>query len=107
LSQGLLTNKYLREIPNDSRAAKAHGFLKAQDVSPEVRNKIRQLNDIASARGQTLAQMAIAWVLRRPEVTSALIGASRVEQIEDIVGALGNLEFTPAELTQIDQIAPV
>ena len=104
LAQGMLTNRYLNEIPEDSRAAKPHGFLKREHVTDERVSKVRQLNEIAQARGQTMAQLAIAWVLRRPVVTSALIGASRVEQIEDIVAGLNRLDFTQEELDQIEKI---
>ena len=104
LAQGLLTNRYLEGIPEDSRANKPHGFLKRGDVTEDKRSQVRRLNQLAQARGQTLAQMALAWVLRHPQMTSALIGASRVAQIEDAVGALKNLAFTSAELQTIDQI---
>jgi L-glyceraldehyde 3-phosphate reductase len=104
LAQGLLTDRYLNEIPTDSRAAKPHGFLKRDQVTEERIGKVRRLNEIAQARGQTMAQMAIAWVLRRPVVTSALIGASRVQQIEDIAGAQKNLAFTQEELDKIESI---
>lgn len=104
LAQGLLTNRYLQEIPEGSRASKPHGFLRPEHVTEERINKVRRLNEIAQARGQTMAEMAIAWVLRHPGMTSALIGASRVQQIEDIVGALNNLSFSEEELRRIDQI---
>jgi L-glyceraldehyde 3-phosphate reductase len=104
LAQGLLTNKYLNDIPGDSRAAKAHGFLQASQVDAAMVGKIRALGALAEARGQSLAQMAIAWVLRQPAVTSALIGASRVSQIEDCVDALSNLAFDAQELAKIDAL---
>ena len=104
LSQGLLTNRYLEGIPSDSRAAKKHGFLKRKAVTKDVICKVNDLNKIAKKRGQSLAQMALAWVLRDNLVTSVLIGASKVEQIEDNVQALGNLEFAPEELRSIDGI---
>jgi len=104
LAQGLLTGRYLNGIPEDSRAAKPHGFLKREAVTEETVGKIRKLNDIAAARGQSLAQMALAWVLRQPAVTSALVGASRVSQIEDNVGALENMGFSDEELRAIDAI---
>ncbi|HEX7940172.1 MAG TPA: aldo/keto reductase, partial [Gemmatimonadaceae bacterium] len=104
LAQGLLTDKYLAGIPSDSRAAKPHGFLKREQITDETLAKVRRLHDCARARGQTLAQMALAWVLRRPEVTSALIGASRPSQIEDAIGALANRTFTSDELTAIEDI---
>jgi L-glyceraldehyde 3-phosphate reductase len=102
LAQGLLTNRYLDGIPADSRAAKPHGFLKREQITPEKLQVISQLNQIAAARGQTLAQMAIAWVLRHPTMTSALIGASRLAQIRDCVGALRSLSFSADELARID-----
>jgi L-glyceraldehyde 3-phosphate reductase len=104
LAQGLLTDRYLAGIPADARAAKAHGFLKANQITPAVIAKVRKLDALAQARGQKLAQMALAWVLRDPVITTALIGASKVSQIEDNLAALKNLTFTPAELAAIDQI---
>jgi L-glyceraldehyde 3-phosphate reductase len=104
LAQGLLTDRYLTEIPADSRAAKPHGFLKRDQVTEERLSKVRQLSQIAIERGQAMSQMAIAWVLRNPGVTSALIGASRPEQISDIVAATQKLDFTAQELQQIDAI---
>jgi L-glyceraldehyde 3-phosphate reductase len=104
LAQGLLTNRYLEGIPEDSRAAKPHGFLKREQVTPEKVQTVCQLNELAAARGQTLAQMAIAWVLRHPGMTSALIGASRLAQIKDCLGALQNLVFSTAELARIDAL---
>ncbi len=104
LAQGMLTNRYLEGIPADSRAGQGVFFLKPKDVTDEKVNKARKLNDLAQARGQTLAQMSLAWVLRLPQVTSALIGASKPEQIEDAVGALQNLAFSSEELAQIDAI---
>jgi len=103
LAQGMLTDRYLSGIPENSRAAKG-GFLKPAQITEDKLAKVRRLNELAQARGQTLAQMSLAWVLRHPEVTSALIGASRVEQIEDAVGALQNLEFTAEQLASIEQI---
>ena len=104
LAQGLLTDKYLDGLPADSRAAKAHGFLRPDDITPEKLDQIRRLDGIARQRGQTLAQMALAWVLRHPGVTSALIGASRVRQIEDGVAALQAAAFQPEELRAIETI---
>jgi L-glyceraldehyde 3-phosphate reductase len=104
LAQGLLTNKYLSGIPADSRAAKPSGFLKADQVTDEKIAKIMRLNEIAGKRGQSLAQMALAWVLRGGRVTSALIGASRVTQIEENIAALNYLEFSSDELKQIEEI---
>jgi L-glyceraldehyde 3-phosphate reductase len=104
LAQGLLTNRYLQDIPADSRAAKPHGFLKAEHVTEERLDKVRRLNEMAQQRGQTMAQLAIAWVLRRPVVTSALIGASRVQQVEDAVNGIKTLEFSQEELDKIEGI---
>jgi L-glyceraldehyde 3-phosphate reductase len=104
LAQGLLTNRYLDGIPTDSRASKPHGFLKRKDIDDRRLSRVRALSEIASRRGQSLAQMALAWVLRHPQMTSALIGASGVEQIEQNVAALNRLQFSPEELGQIDQI---
>jgi len=100
----LLTNKYLDGLPADSRAAKAHGFLRPGEITPEKLDKVRRLNGIAQQRGQTLAQMALVWVLRHAGVTSAIIGASRVRQIEDGVAALQAAAFHPDELQAIDAI---
>ena len=104
LAQGMLTTKYLNGIPEDSRAAQGKSLRKSFINEKTIAN-IKALNDIAEKRGQTLAQMALAWVLRGGHVTSALIGASRPEQIEDSVGALKNLDFSEAELKEIDQYA--
>ena len=106
LAQGLLTDRYLAGIPADSRAGKPHGFLKAAQVTPDTLAVVRRLGDHAASRGQSLAQMALAWVLRHPGVTSALIGASRPAQVDDAVGALRNLHFTNDELAGIDAIVP-
>jgi L-glyceraldehyde 3-phosphate reductase len=104
LAQGLLTAKYLLGIPDGSRAAD-HKSLPTEFLSEDILARVRALNDIARRRGQTLAQMAIAWVLRDPRITSALIGASRPEQIADCIGALEKLEFSPGELDEIDDNA--
>ncbi|OLC05380.1 MAG: L-glyceraldehyde 3-phosphate reductase [Gemmatimonadetes bacterium 13_1_40CM_4_69_8] len=104
LAQGLLTDRYLSGIPADSRAAKPHGFLKREEVTEDVLGRVRRLTDCARARGQTLAQMALAWVLRHPEVTSVLVGASRPQHIEDAVAALAHRSFASDELRTIDQI---
>lgn len=106
LAQGMLTDKYLAgDIPDGSRASKKHGFLRPEHITDEKLGKARKLNEIASARGQKLAQMALAWVLRHPGMTSALIGASKVSQIEEAVGALNNLTFSDEELDRIDKIS--
>jgi L-glyceraldehyde 3-phosphate reductase len=104
LAQGLLTDRYLEGIPEDSRAAKPHGFLQQDAITPEKLHTIRELNQVARQRGQSLAQMAIAWVLRDKRVTSALIGVSRAEQLQDNLAALDSLSFTDEELNQIEQI---
>jgi L-glyceraldehyde 3-phosphate reductase len=104
LAQGLLTNKYLKGVPENSRARAEGSFLK-EFLSDENIKRVRALNEIASGRGQTLAQMAIAWVLRDKRVTSALVGARNVEQLDNSLDALKKLEFTDAELKQIDLYA--
>ncbi len=104
LAQGMLTNKYLGGIPKGSRATQGKS-LREEFLSEEALSKIRALNDIAQARGQTLAQMAIAWVLRHGGITTALIGASKPSQVIDCAGAVANLEFTEAELAAIDAAA--
>lgn len=104
LAQGLLTDKYLHGIPEGSRASKPSGFLRPEQITAEKVSKVTKLNEMAKARGQSLAQMSIAWVLRNPVITSALIGASRVSQIDDALGALKYLNFTPIELEQIETI---
>jgi len=103
LAQGLLTDKYLGGIPADSRAARAH-FLKPDDVSPERLAVVERLNELARTRGQKLAQLALAWVLRHPGMSSVLIGASRPAQIDDAVGALALQEFSREELAAIDAL---
>jgi L-glyceraldehyde 3-phosphate reductase len=104
LAQGMLTDKYLEGIPVGSRATQ-HSTLSPDLITDETMDKIRALNEIAAGRGQTLAQMAIAWALRDPRVTSALVGASSVEQLEANVGALDRLDFTEDELDEIDRHA--
>jgi L-glyceraldehyde 3-phosphate reductase len=106
LAQGQLSDKYLGGIPAGSRAAKEHGALRPEQLTEERLEQIRQLDAIAQQRGQTLAKMAVAWVLRHPTMTSALIGASTVQQVEDNVAALQNLAFSEDELRAIDAIAP-
>lgn len=104
LAQGLLTDKYLDGIPVGSRASKPSGFLKEDQVTPEVVAKVGRLNELARRRGQTLAQMAVAWLLRDDRMTSVLIGASSVRQLEDNLGALDETFFTGDELREIDGI---
>ncbi len=103
LAQGLLTNKYLAGVPTDSRAAR-NGFLKERDLTEETITKVTKLVQVAAARGQSLAQMALVWALRGGRLTSALIGASRVSQIEENVAALSNPDFTQEELDLIEEI---
>ncbi|MGG1574319.1 L-glyceraldehyde 3-phosphate reductase [Fictibacillus sp. NRS-1165] len=107
LAQGLLTNKYISGVPSDSRAAKSTGALGENEITPEVIERVRRLNEIAADRGQSLPQMALSWVLRGGKVTSALIGASRVSQIEENIAALDNLDFSDQELQKIDEILTV
>ncbi len=104
LAQGLLTNRYLRDIPEDSRAAKPHGYLQAESVNAETLTRVRALHEVAAGRGQSLAQMALSWVLRDERVTSALIGVSRLEQLEDNLAAVAHLTFSPEELDAIERI---
>jgi L-glyceraldehyde 3-phosphate reductase len=104
LAQGLLTNKYLHGIPQDSRAAKSTGFLQESQVTDEVIGKIKKLNSLAEQRGQTLAQMALAWLLKDNRVTSVLIGASKPEQLADSLKSLDNINFSADELEKIEAI---
>jgi len=104
LAQGLLTDKYLKGVPETSRAAKAHGFLRKDSITDEKLAKVKALNDLAQQRGQSLAQLALVWTLRRDTVTSALIGTSKVSQVEDCVGALENPTLSPEELEAIEAI---
>jgi L-glyceraldehyde 3-phosphate reductase len=103
LAQGLLTNRYLHGIPEGSRASKPHSFLKKETLTPERLDTVRKLDALAKARGQTLAQMALAWVLRQPAVTSALIGASHPSQLEENIKALNAAPFSDDELAAIDR----
>ena len=107
LAQGLLTNRYLAGIPADSRAGHDPRFLKPEDITETKVGQIRALDALAKKRGQSLAQMALAWVLRLPVITTALIGASKVSQIEDNLGALKNLDFSPDEITAIERILAI
>ncbi len=104
LAQGLLTDKYLKGIPDDSRAAKTHGFLRKDEVTDEKTGKAKKLNDIALKRNQTLAQMAISWLLKDKRITSVLIGASSVAQLDDNLSSLNNLMFEHEELKAIDEV---
>jgi L-glyceraldehyde 3-phosphate reductase len=103
LAQGLLAGRYLAGIAVDSRAGKEHGFLRPKDLTDEKLRRVQALAGIAAARGQSLAQMSVAWLMAKPFVTSVLIGASRVGQIKDNLGALGNTTFSPDELAAIDR----
>ena len=104
LAQGLLTNKYVSGVPTGSRAT-ANKSLLPESINEQTLGRVKELNLIAKRRSQSLAQMAIAWVLRDQRMTTALIGASRPEQVEDCVGALTNLHFDESELTELDQYA--
>src|SRR5882757_5236235 len=104
LAKGILTDRYFKGIPADSRAGHDKRFLRPADITDEVLAKTKKLNDLAQSRGQTLAQMALAWVLRHKVVTSALIGASKVQQVDDCVGAVKNLNFSGEELALIEKI---
>jgi L-glyceraldehyde 3-phosphate reductase len=103
LAQGLLSDRYLQGIPSDSRAARDF-FLKKKDIGEDTLSKVKALNGVARERGQTLAAMAVAWVLRNPQVTSALVGTSKVSQVDDNVAALRNLKFSAEELRKIDDV---
>jgi len=104
LAQGLLTDRYLNGIPNDSRAAKTHGFLKSEEVTSGKVNTIKKLNEIAAGRKQSLAQMALSWLLKDKRITSVLIGASSVQQLENNLDALQNLNYTTEELDAIEKV---
>jgi L-glyceraldehyde 3-phosphate reductase len=104
LAQGLLTDKYLKGIPEGSRASKEHGFLKTTDITDEKLLKIKKLNSLAQQRNQSLAQMALAWILKDKRITSVLIGASSVEQLDNNINALDNLQFSKDELSAIETI---
>ena len=104
LAQGLLTNQYLNGVPEGSRASKAHGFLKTSHITEAVLAKIKALNEIAQQRQQSLAQMALAWLLKDPRVTSVLIGASSAKQLSDSLACLHHLTFSPEELSAIEVI---
>ncbi len=104
LAQGMLTDKYLQGIPSDSRAAKSHGFLKKDQITPERLKQINQLNVIAESRGQKLAQMALSWILKDERITSVLVGASKPEQLADSLKCLDNISFDQTELNQIESI---
>ena len=104
LAQGMLTDRYLKGIPADSRAAKEHGFLKTNEITTDKLVKIKKLNDLAEKRGQSLSQMAIAWLMKKPVITSVLIGVSSVEQLDANLGTLDNTFFNEEELSEIEKI---
>ena len=104
LGQGLLTNRYLGGIPADARASRDPRFLRPEHITEEKLTRIRALDGLARRRGQSLAQMSLAWVLRQPAITSALIGASKPQQIEENLGAIDNSAFSAEELAEIDRI---
>ncbi len=104
LAQGMLSDKYLNGIPENSRAAHSYGFLKKEQITPELVNRLRELNEIALKRGQTLAQMALAWCFHKSEVNSVIIGTSSVGQLQDNIKALDNLHFSDEELWRIGEL---
>lgn len=104
LAQGLLTDRYLKGVPEGSRASKAHGFLKAAEITEERLEQIRQLNEVAKKRNQSLAQMALVWLLKDKRITTVLIGASSVQQLDDNIDCLNNMELTKSELKEIENI---
>ena len=104
LAQGMLTDRYLHGVPEDSRAAKSTGFLQTSAITEKRLEEIKQLNNLAKKRGQTLAQMALSWILKDPRVTSVLIGASKPEQLADSLKCLDNIEFSSEELAHIEEI---
>ena len=104
LSQGMLSDKYLQGIPENSRAAHSYGFLQKQQLTPEVIERIKLLNDIATSRGQSLAQMALAWCLHKPQITSVIVGTSSVKQLQDNIDSLRNTAFTDDELWRIGEL---
>lgn len=104
LAQGLLTDKYLNGIPEGSRAAKSHGFLQKGEITTEVVETIKQLNAIAQSRGQSLAQMAVAWLMKDKRITSVLVGVSSIKQLEANIGAIQNIAFSNEELQQIEKL---
>jgi L-glyceraldehyde 3-phosphate reductase len=104
LEQGLLTDRYLNGFPEESRAVKDARYLKTDQITPEKLDKVRKLNDIALGRGQSLAQMAIAWLLKDSRITSVLVGASRPSQLQDSIDSLKNISFSSEELANIEAI---
>jgi len=104
LAQGLLTDRYLKGIPEDSRAGKPHGFLKSEEITPDKLQKINRLNKIAESRGQSLAQMALSWLLKDKIITSVLIGASSVKQLDNNIDALNRVDYSKTELGAIEEV---
>ena len=104
LAQGLLTDRYLKGIPEDSRVGKSTGFLKESDITDETISKVKKLNELAQKRNQSLAQMALAWLLKDKRITTVLIGASSVQQLDNNIAALNNLAFSDDELSSIEKI---
>jgi len=104
LEQGLLTDKYLHGLPEDSRAVKDGRYLNKEKITPELIEKIKELNQIARGRGQSLAQMAVAWLLKDPRITTVLVGASSSKQLLDSIGCLQNLDFSAEELATIERV---
>ena len=104
LAQGLLTNRYINGIPDDSRAAKPHGFLRKEEIKPELIEKVKQLNVLAEQRGQSLAQMSLAWLLAKQEVSSVIVGASSVKQLQNNILSTGNIVFSSEELIKIENM---
>ncbi len=104
LEQGILTSKYLKGIPENSRAAKSTGFLQKEQVTPEVISKVQKLDNVAQKRGQSIAQMAVSWLLKDPRITSVLVGVSNEKQLLDNLRALSNLSFSASELQEIETI---
>jgi L-glyceraldehyde 3-phosphate reductase len=104
LAQGLLTNKYINGIPENSRAAKSHGFLQRDEVTTEIIEKILKLNQLAEQRGQTLAEMSLSWLLNKKEVTSVIVGTSSVKQLQDNINSINHIVFSVSELNRIEEI---
>jgi len=104
LAQGMLSDKYLNGIPEHSRAALSHGFLQKSQITPELVARLVKLNDISQQRGQTLAQMALAWCFHKPQVNSVIVGTSSVKQLQDNIAALENVHFSDDELWRIGEL---
>jgi L-glyceraldehyde 3-phosphate reductase len=104
LAQGILSDRYLHEIPETSRAAKSWGFLKTSELTNELLSRVTRLNALAACRGQSLAGMSLAWLLAKPQVTSVIVGTSSVEQLQENIAALDNCQFESEEITRIEKI---